>query len=115
MIVSASYRTDIPAFYAEWFLNRLAAGWCRIANPYGGAPARISLKPGEVSGFVFWTRNAAPLLPHLEAVRRIAPFTVQFTVTGYPRALESSAGDRSSAFPWSSASGTPARAFRQMR
>jgi hypothetical protein len=35
VIVSASYRTDIPAFYTGWFLNRLRAGYCHVADPYG--------------------------------------------------------------------------------
>ncbi|MDB5406032.1 MAG: repair photolyase [Rhodospirillales bacterium] len=88
MIVSASYRTDIPAFYAPWFMNRLAAGSCRVRNPYGGVDYRVSLAPGTVDGFVFWTRNMAPLQPDLDIARQRAPFVVQFTVTGYPRALE---------------------------
>jgi len=90
VIVSASYRTDIPAFYAAWFLRRLAAGACRVANPYGGAGYTVSLRPADVDGFVLWTRNLRPLLSGLDAVRQVAPFVVQFTVTGYPRALESS-------------------------
>ena len=90
LIVSASYRTDIPAFYAPWFLRRLEAGYCRVANPYGGGSYEVSLKPDAVDGFVLWTRNVRPLLPDLDAVRRVAPFVVQFTVTGYPRALEAS-------------------------
>ncbi len=90
MIVSASYRTDIPAFYAGWFLRRLRAGSCRVANPYGGGSYEVSLAPGAVDGFVLWTRNLRPLLADLDAVRLVAPFTVQFTVTGYPRALETS-------------------------
>jgi hypothetical protein len=90
VIVSASYRTDIPAFYARWFLRRLEAGFCRVANPYGGSAYRVSLTADEVDGFVLWTRNLRPLLPDLERVRAVAPFVVQFTVTGYPRALETS-------------------------
>jgi len=90
VIVSASYRTDIPAFYTGWFLNRLRAGHCHVANPYGGGSYQVALTPEAVDGFVFWTRNLRPLLPHLDEVRRVAPFVVQFTVTGYPRALESS-------------------------
>jgi hypothetical protein len=90
VIISASYRTDIPAFYADWFLARLGAGYCRVANPYGGGTHEVSLAPGAVEGFVFWTRNMRPLMAGLDAVRRVAPFTVQFTLTGYPRALESS-------------------------
>ncbi|MBI4183602.1 MAG: DUF1848 domain-containing protein [Proteobacteria bacterium] len=91
MIVSASYRTDIPAFFAPWFLGRLEAGFCRVANPYGGPPYTVSLRPGAVDGFVFWTRNAAPFADALAEVRRRGhPFVVQFTLTGYPRALERS-------------------------
>jgi Domain of unknown function (DUF1848) len=90
VIVSASYRTDIPAFYADWLLRRLRAGYCRVANPYGGAAYEVSLAPDAVDGFVLWTRNMAPLMPDLDAVRRVAPFIVQFTLTGYPRALEAS-------------------------
>jgi Domain of unknown function (DUF1848) len=90
VIVSASYRTDIPAFYAEWLRRRLKAGMCRVKNPYGGADYTVSLRPGEVDGFVLWTRNLRPLLNDLDDIARIAPFVVQFTVTGYPRALEGS-------------------------
>lgn len=89
MIVSASYRTDIPAYYGDWFLNRLAAGFAEVGNPYGGPPYRVSLAPGDVSGFVFWTRNPAPFARGFEAVQATGrPFVVQMTVTGYPRALE---------------------------
>jgi hypothetical protein len=88
MIVSASYRTDIPAHYGEWFMNRLSAGYASVASPYGGKPYRVSLAPGDVDGFVFWTRNIGPMLAGLPNVKKVAPFMVQFTVTGYPRALE---------------------------
>ena len=90
MIVSASYRTDIPAFYARWFRARLAAGYASVANPYSGGAYEVSLRPADVDGFVFWTRNMRPLLAELDAVRETAPFVIQFTVTGYPRSLESS-------------------------
>ena len=91
MIVSASYRTDIPAFYADWFLNRLAAGAAQFRNPFGGGIVTVSLKAEDVSGIVFWTRNFAPLIDRLGPVEaRGWPFVVQFTVTGYPRPLEPS-------------------------
>ena len=48
MIVSASYRSDIPAFYGAWFLKRLAAGSCRMVNPYGGQVHEIDLTPDTV-------------------------------------------------------------------
>lgn len=91
MIVSASYRTDIPAFYRRWFLARLADGYCRVANPYGGPPYRVALTRAAADGFVFWTRNVAPFTAALRAVEaRDQPFVVQFTATGYPRVLERS-------------------------
>ncbi len=89
MIVSASYRTDIPAFYGTWFLNRLASGSCRVANPYGGPDYRVDLDREAVDGFVFWTRNPAPFAEALAVVHgRGDPFIVQQTITGYPRALD---------------------------
>ncbi|HEY8347978.1 MAG TPA: DUF1848 domain-containing protein [Symbiobacteriaceae bacterium] len=94
MIISASYRTDIPAFYGEWFMNRLRAGYCKVINPYGGQIHRISLLPGDVDGFVFWTKNLGPFLPHLRTIREQGyPFVVHYTVTGYPHALEPSVVD----------------------
>ena len=89
MIVSASYRSDVPAFYAEWFARRREAGFCLVANPYGGPPYRVPLVGPEVQGFVFWTRNAGPFLPVLDGLAAEGlPFVVHYTVTGYPRALE---------------------------
>lgn len=88
MIVSASYRTDIPAYYAIWFMNRLAAGHALVANPYGGPDYRVSLRPGEADAIQFWSRNMGPLLADLDAVRAALPFAVSFTLTGYPRELE---------------------------
>ena len=90
MIISASYKTDIPAFYSDWFLRRLAAGWCRMTNPWGGQVYDVPLTPDAVDGFVLWTRNIGPLADRLDAVAAVAPFTVQYTITGYPRALETS-------------------------
>jgi len=90
MIVSASYKTDIPAFYGTWFLNRLEAGFARVANPWGGPPFTVSLKDEDVDGVVFWTRNLRTFAEHLPSLRRRWPFVVQATITGYPRALETS-------------------------
>lgn len=87
VIISASYRTDIPAFYGDWFLHRYRAGFALVRNPYGGKPSVVPLRTG-VDGFVFWTRNALPFLAALRAVRLHVPFVVQYTVTGYPRGLE---------------------------
>ena len=66
MIISASRRTDIPAFYAEWFMNRIHAGFCEVQNPYNSHQvSRISLRAEDVDVIVFWTRNPKPLMPRL--------------------------------------------------
>ncbi len=94
MIVSASYRTDIPAFYGAWFMNRLAAGFCMVANPYGGAPYRVVLTRETVDGFVFWTKNLSPFVEALGQIgARGFPFVVHHTINGYPRLLETSVTD----------------------
>jgi DNA repair photolyase len=90
MIISASYKTDIPAFYGEWFAARLAAGRAFRINPWNGRVIETSLAAADVDGFVFWTRNAKPFLHTLQTVADRAPFTVQYTITGYPHALERS-------------------------
>jgi hypothetical protein len=87
-IISGSRRTDLPAFYAEWFRRRLRAGFCEVVNPFGGQRQRVSLAAGDVTGFVLWTKNLGPLLGDLDEVRSRAPFYVQYTITGHPAALE---------------------------
>ncbi len=88
MIISASYKTDIPAFYGPWFMNRLEAGFCQMVNPYGGQVYRVDLDQNKVDGFVFWTRNLGPFLDNLKHISQKTPFTVQYTITGYPKALD---------------------------
>jgi hypothetical protein len=90
MIISASYKTDIPAFYGEWFINRLRAGYCLTIQSYNRRTLRISLSPEEVDGWVFWTKNIGPFLKYLPEIRALdRPFIVQYTINGYPRELES--------------------------
>jgi hypothetical protein len=89
LIISASYKTDIPTFYGEWFMNRLQAGYCKMVNPYSQQAYRIDLTPESVNGFVFWTKNIGPFLKYLPEVQKMGyPFIVQYTITGYPRQLE---------------------------
>ena len=49
-IISASRRTDIPAFYAEWFINRVKAGYCLVPNPYNRKQvSRVSLAQNDIA------------------------------------------------------------------
>lgn len=90
MIISASRRTDIPAFYAEWFINRIRAGFLLTRNPFNYRQiSRVSLLPEEAEVIVFWTRNPRKLMPYLPELRQLGHrFYFQYTLTGYPRVLE---------------------------
>ncbi len=90
MIISASRRTDLPAFHADWLMSRIRAGFCEVANPFNPAQrSRVSLRPQDVDAFVFWTRNPVGLMPHLPELDRLGyRYTFLFTVVDYPRLLE---------------------------
>ncbi|MCB0138106.1 MAG: DUF1848 family protein, partial [Caldilineaceae bacterium] len=90
MIISASRRTDIPAFYAPWLMNRLRAGFCTVPNPFNrNQVSRISLLPQDVDVIVFWTRNAQPLLAHLaELDDRGYRYYFQYTILDNPRLVD---------------------------
>ncbi len=89
-VVSASRRTDIPAFYTPWLLGRLEAGFCEVANPFFRSQVRtVSLRPEDVLGIVFWTKNPRPLLPHLpDLLGRGYRCAVQFTINPYDHVFE---------------------------
>lgn len=90
MIVSASRRTDIPAFYSEWFINRLKEGFVYIKNPRN--PKRITsvtLSTDVVDCIVFWTKNPRPMLSKLEIIDKMGyPYYFQFTITPYNHYVE---------------------------
>ena len=89
-IISVSRRTDIPAFYSEWFMSRIREGHCTVVNPYNAAQvSRVSLAPEDVEIFVFWTRNAAPLMKHLEELdKRGYKYYFLYTILGYPKEID---------------------------
>ncbi len=90
MIISASRRTDIPAFYADWFMQRIRDGVCTVPNPFNAKQvSTISLLPEDVDAVVFWTRNARPLLPRLRELDASGyNYLFLYTVLDYPSWLE---------------------------
>ena len=82
IIISASRSTDIPAFYAKWFFNRLAKGYCAWYNPFNQQKMYISFERCRV--IVFWTKNPAPIIPYLpELDKRGIHYYFQVTLNDY--------------------------------
>ena len=90
MIISASRRTDVPSFYADWFINRIRAGFCTVPNPRNRSQvSRVSLRPEDVDVIVFWTRHPKPLFPYLDELDlRGYRYYFQYTLLGYPREID---------------------------
>lgn len=90
MIVSASRRTDIPAFYGEWFMNRVKEGFALVPNPFNPRQVkRVDLTPGQVDTIVFWTKNPAPMLPRLGHLDRLGyRYYFLYTLNTYPSVIE---------------------------
>lgn len=84
VVISASRSTDIPAFYARWFFNRLAKGYCTWVNPFNRQKTYVSFERCRV--VVFWTKNPAPILPYLhELDERGIHYYFQVTLNDYER------------------------------
>lgn len=82
VIISASRSTDIPAFYAKWFFNRLKKGYCAWYNPFNQQKMYISFERCRV--IVFWTKNPAPIIPYLpELDKRGIHYYFQVTLNDY--------------------------------
>jgi len=82
VIISASRSTDIPAFFAKWFFNRLAKGYCVWYNPFNQQPMYISFSKCKV--VVFWTKDPEQIIPFLpELDRRGIHYYFQVTLNDY--------------------------------
>jgi hypothetical protein len=84
MIISASRRTDIPAYYSEWFCNRINEGFVLTRNPMNfHQVSKINLSPDAVDGIVFWTKNPIPMLDKLGELENKYMYYFQFSLTPY--------------------------------
>lgn len=84
MILSASRRTDLPALYGEWMVNRLKAGSVLAPNPYrAGHASHIRFSPDTVDCIVFWTKNPIPFESYWRQVERLGyrDYYVEYTLT----------------------------------
>jgi hypothetical protein len=83
VIVSASRATDIPAFFAEWFRNRLEAGYLLWINPFNAKQSQyVSFRKARV--IVFWSKNPKPLIQYLPEIdAKGIHYYFQFTLNDY--------------------------------
>lgn len=90
MIISASRRTDIPACYSDWFMNRIREGHVCVRNPFQTSQVTcVELDPQKVDCIVFWTKDPGPMMKYLpELSERGFQYCFQFTVTPYDDRLE---------------------------
>lgn len=88
MILNTGSRTDIPAFFSEWFYNRLRAGYVLARNPfYPSLVTRYSLDPQVVDALVFCTKNPAPMFSDFDLLRPFQMFWF-VTITPYGKDIE---------------------------
>lgn len=94
MIIQTGQRTDIPAFYAEWFANRLRAGFVCVRNPYDpGQVSRYRLDPSVVDLIGFCTKNPVPMFPYLDLLRAYGQYWF-VTITPYGQDIEPGVPDK---------------------
>ena len=94
MIINTGQRTDIPAFYAEWFANRLREGFVCVRNPYNPSQvSRYRLDPTVVDVIGFCTKNPAPMFPYMDLLKDYGQYWFM-TITPYGRDMEPNVPDK---------------------
>lgn len=88
MIINTGMRTDIPAFYPEWFIERIRTGFVLVRNPYRPEwITRYELSPEVVDCIAFCTKNPEPMLKYMEELRAFHQYWF-VTITPYGREAE---------------------------
>lgn len=94
MILQTGMRTDIPAFYSKWFINRIKEGYVLVRNPYNpSSVTKYILNPDVVDLIAFCTKNPAPMLEHLEILKPYGQYWF-VTITPYGKEIEPNVPDK---------------------
>ncbi|NCB94663.1 MAG: DUF1848 domain-containing protein [Clostridia bacterium] len=94
MIINTGCRTDIPAYYSDWFYNRIKEGYVMVRNPY--YPQQVSryrLSPDVVDVLVFCTKNPEPMLERIDEIKQFHQFWF-VTITPYGNEIEPNVPDK---------------------
>ncbi|MCD6452572.1 MAG: DUF1848 domain-containing protein [Acidobacteria bacterium] len=82
-VISASRRTDIPAFYLDWLIDGIKKGYVAVRNPYSGEERKVSLLPEDVHTIVLWSKDFGRFLKKRDAFSQFSLF-FNFTVNDCP-------------------------------
>ena len=90
LIISASRRTDIPAFFGDWFMEQINSGSFTVVNPFNPSQRRlVSVTPETVEAIVFWSKDPGPFLDHLDLLDDAGyRYYFLYTFNDYPRFIE---------------------------
>ncbi len=94
MIIDTGNRTDIPAFYSEWFMNRIREGYVMVRNPY--SPEQVSryrLDPEVVDALMFCSKNPEPMVKYLDELDKFKMIWF-VTITPYGKGIEPGVPDK---------------------
>ncbi|MEN4046983.1 DUF1848 family protein [Sulfurimonas sp. NWX367] len=84
VIISASRATDIPTFYADWFVSRWEAGYLKWTNPFNNKPLYVSFANTRL--VVFWTKNPRPMFKYLDYLDANIPnYYFQYSLNDYDK------------------------------
>ena len=89
MILSIDFRTDIPAFYSEWLINRFNEGYVYFRNPaYPQTIHKIILDKQHIEGIMWCSKDYLPILHDLKSITDKFPSIFHYTITGYGKDIE---------------------------
>ena len=96
MILSVSRRTDIPAFYGKWFMQRLKEKYVLVRNPFNiHQLSNIPLTTTSIDAIVFWTKNSKPMHKYLKDIDNMGyKYYFQYTITPYKKDMEENLLDK---------------------
>ncbi|MDS0524304.1 DUF1848 domain-containing protein [Clostridium sp. SHJSY1] len=94
MIINTGCRTDIPAYFSEWFFNRIKEGYVYTRNPYyKNQVMKYKLTPDVVDCLSFCTKNPGPILPRIHELDGFRQFWF-VTITPYGKEIEPNVPDK---------------------
>ena len=89
MILSIDFRTDIPAFYSDWLINRFNEGYVYFRNPaYPQTIHKIILDKQHIEGIMWCSKDYLPILHDLKSITDKFPSIFHYTITGYGKTIE---------------------------